>query len=195
MFKGVKKMVVADNLLYVLDTEVSFRIPPVDTVSNTIEWLLHNGKFIWQDTLSLWDLHFLVVIHCWPDLAIRDFELITECGSASMVSWVSLSYIAAVHNILNDVYQNKLNLSQPRQGKHEDNSVNKARHQSGKCMKNQIMLISLTKAAWEVHLLHSLKKFLLISLRSIFCKSDVCRQWVFAILWTSPLCPVLSKQN
>lgn len=37
MFKGVKKMVVVDNLLYVLDTEVSFMIPPVDTVSNTIE--------------------------------------------------------------------------------------------------------------------------------------------------------------
>lgn len=108
MFKGVKKMVVVDNLLYVLDTEVSFMIPPVDTVSNTTEWLLH--KFIWQDTLSLWDLHFLVVIHCWPDLTIHDFELITECGSASMVSWVSLSYISAVHNILNDVYQNKLNL-------------------------------------------------------------------------------------
>lgn len=37
MFKGVKKMVVVDNLLYVLDTEVSFMIPPVDTVSNNIE--------------------------------------------------------------------------------------------------------------------------------------------------------------
>lgn len=44
MFKGVKKMVVVDNLLYVLDTEVSSMIPPVDTVSNTIESLLH--KFI-----------------------------------------------------------------------------------------------------------------------------------------------------
>lgn len=41
MFKGVKKMVVVDNLLYVLDTEVSSMIPPVDTVSNTIESLLH----------------------------------------------------------------------------------------------------------------------------------------------------------
>ncbi|XP_056888450.1 kinetochore-associated protein 1 [Takifugu flavidus] len=59
LIPGVKKMVVVDNLLYVLDTE---------------------------DTLSLWDLHFLVVIHCWPDLTIHDFELITECGSASMVS-------------------------------------------------------------------------------------------------------------
>uniref|UniRef100_A0A7N8X7R8 Kinetochore associated 1 n=1 Tax=Mastacembelus armatus TaxID=205130 RepID=A0A7N8X7R8_9TELE len=55
---GVKKMVVVENLLYILDTE---------------------------DVLSLWDLHFLVMIHCWPDLPINDFELTTECSSASMV--------------------------------------------------------------------------------------------------------------
>uniref|UniRef100_A0A8C9YCM8 Kinetochore associated 1 n=1 Tax=Sander lucioperca TaxID=283035 RepID=A0A8C9YCM8_SANLU len=41
-----------------------------------------------QDALSLWDLHFLVMIHCWQDLAIHDFELTTECGSASMVAYV-----------------------------------------------------------------------------------------------------------
>eukprot|EP00064_Thunnus_orientalis_P013396 superscaffoldBa00002172_g13435 len=59
LIPGVKKMVVVENLLYILDTE---------------------------DVLSLWDLHFLVMIHCWPDLAIHDFELTTECGSASMVA-------------------------------------------------------------------------------------------------------------
>lgn len=84
MFKGVKKMVVVENLLYVLDTEVSFIIPPVDPVSDTVEWVLY--EVIWQDILSLWDLHFLVMIHCWPDLSILDFELITECGSASMAA-------------------------------------------------------------------------------------------------------------
>lgn len=74
-------MVVVDNLLYVLDTEVSFVFPPVDAVMLLNEFL---HQVIWQDTLSLWDLNFLVMIHCWPDLAIHDFELITECGSASM---------------------------------------------------------------------------------------------------------------
>uniref|UniRef100_A0A3Q3BL23 Kinetochore associated 1 n=1 Tax=Kryptolebias marmoratus TaxID=37003 RepID=A0A3Q3BL23_KRYMA len=39
-----------------------------------------------EDILSLWDLHFLVMIRCWPDLAIHDFELTTECGSASVVA-------------------------------------------------------------------------------------------------------------
>uniref|UniRef100_A0A8C4EAU2 Kinetochore associated 1 n=1 Tax=Dicentrarchus labrax TaxID=13489 RepID=A0A8C4EAU2_DICLA len=43
-----------------------------------------------QDALSLWDLHFLVMIHCWPDLAIHDFELTTECVSASLVAYVSI---------------------------------------------------------------------------------------------------------
>uniref|UniRef100_A0A3Q2TXU1 Kinetochore associated 1 n=1 Tax=Fundulus heteroclitus TaxID=8078 RepID=A0A3Q2TXU1_FUNHE len=42
--------------------------------------------FIFLDVLSVWDLHFLVMIHCWPELAIHDFELTTECGSASMVA-------------------------------------------------------------------------------------------------------------
>lgn len=84
MFEGVKKMAVVENHLYVLDTEVSFVIPPVNAVSDTAEWVLH--QVIWQDILSLWDLHFLVMIHCWPDLTIHDFELITECGSGSMVA-------------------------------------------------------------------------------------------------------------
>uniref|UniRef100_A0A7N5ZWT1 Kinetochore associated 1 n=1 Tax=Anabas testudineus TaxID=64144 RepID=A0A7N5ZWT1_ANATE len=57
------RMVVMENLLYILDTE---------------------------DVLSLWDLHFLVMIHCWPDLAIHDFELTTECSSASMILQISL---------------------------------------------------------------------------------------------------------
>ncbi|XP_028269515.1 kinetochore-associated protein 1 [Parambassis ranga] len=59
LIPGVRKMVVVENLLYILDTE---------------------------DVLSLWDLHFLIMIHCWPNLAIDDFELTTECGSASMVA-------------------------------------------------------------------------------------------------------------
>lgn len=37
MFKGVKKMVVVENLLYVLDTEVSVIIPPVDPVMHIIK--------------------------------------------------------------------------------------------------------------------------------------------------------------
>ncbi|XP_068167481.1 kinetochore-associated protein 1 [Antennarius striatus] len=57
LIPGVKKIVVVENLMYILDSE---------------------------DTLSLWDLHFLVMIYGWPDLAIHDFELTTECGSASM---------------------------------------------------------------------------------------------------------------
>lgn len=41
MLKGVKKMVVVDNLLYVLDTEVSIIIPPVDPVLDIVECVLH----------------------------------------------------------------------------------------------------------------------------------------------------------
>ncbi|MEQ2307623.1 hypothetical protein AMECASPLE_020196, partial [Ameca splendens] len=59
LIPGVRKMVVMEKLLCILDSE---------------------------DILSVWDLHFLVMIHCWPQLAIHDFELTTECGSASMVS-------------------------------------------------------------------------------------------------------------
>ncbi|XP_029367133.1 kinetochore-associated protein 1 isoform X2 [Echeneis naucrates] len=59
LIPGVRKMVVVENLLYVLDTE---------------------------DVLSLWDLNFLIMVHCYPDFSIHDFELTTECGSASMVA-------------------------------------------------------------------------------------------------------------
>ncbi|XP_074526957.1 kinetochore-associated protein 1 [Halichoeres trimaculatus] len=59
LITGVKKMVAVENLLYILDNE---------------------------DILSAWDLHFLVMIHCWPDLSIHDFELTTECGSASVMN-------------------------------------------------------------------------------------------------------------
>lgn len=59
LIPGVRKMVVVENLVYILDTE---------------------------DFLSLWDLNVFVMIHCWPDLSIHDFELTTECGSALMVS-------------------------------------------------------------------------------------------------------------
>lgn len=57
LIPGVRKMVIVENLVYILDTE---------------------------DVLSLWDLHLLVMIHCWPQFAIHDFELTTECGSTSM---------------------------------------------------------------------------------------------------------------
>ncbi|XP_036954379.1 kinetochore-associated protein 1 [Acanthopagrus latus] len=66
LIPGVRKMVVVENLLYILDTE---------------------------DTLSLWDVHFLVMIHCWPDVAIHDFELLTECGSASIQDKGSIKMI------------------------------------------------------------------------------------------------------
>ncbi|KAF7661602.1 hypothetical protein LDENG_00258100 [Lucifuga dentata] len=59
LIPGVRKMMVVENLMYILDTE---------------------------DVLSLWDLHFLVMIHCWPDLAVHNFQLMAECGSASMVA-------------------------------------------------------------------------------------------------------------
>uniref|UniRef100_A0A3Q1C0R7 RZZ complex subunit KNTC1/ROD C-terminal domain-containing protein n=1 Tax=Amphiprion ocellaris TaxID=80972 RepID=A0A3Q1C0R7_AMPOC len=68
-FTGVRKMVVVDNLLYILDTE---------------------------DILSLWDLHFLVMVHCWPDLSIHDFELTTECGSASMVAYDTIYLVEGI---------------------------------------------------------------------------------------------------
>uniref|UniRef100_A0A6Q2Z0M1 Kinetochore associated 1 n=1 Tax=Esox lucius TaxID=8010 RepID=A0A6Q2Z0M1_ESOLU len=41
-----------------------------------------------KNVLSLWDLHFLVMVYCWPDLFIHDFLLITECESASMATYV-----------------------------------------------------------------------------------------------------------
>ncbi|KAM3867492.1 kinetochore-associated protein 1 [Diretmus argenteus] len=59
LISGVRKILVVENLMYILDTE---------------------------DVLSLWDLHFLVMICCWPDLAIHDFQLTTECDSAYMAA-------------------------------------------------------------------------------------------------------------
>ncbi|XP_024131370.1 kinetochore-associated protein 1 [Oryzias melastigma] len=53
LIPGVRRMEVVENLLYILDTE---------------------------DVLSVWDLHILVLVHSWPDLAIQDFELTSECG-------------------------------------------------------------------------------------------------------------------
>uniref|UniRef100_A0A3Q3FET0 Kinetochore associated 1 n=1 Tax=Labrus bergylta TaxID=56723 RepID=A0A3Q3FET0_9LABR len=50
-----------------------------------------------KDTLSLWDLHFLVMIHCWPDLVVHDFELTTECDSASM--YVSVFMIFQINSL------------------------------------------------------------------------------------------------
>uniref|UniRef100_A0A8K9XYX7 Kinetochore associated 1 n=1 Tax=Oncorhynchus mykiss TaxID=8022 RepID=A0A8K9XYX7_ONCMY len=61
---GVRKILVVDNLMYVLSTE---------------------------NILSLWDLHFLVMVCCWPDLSIHDFLLITECDSASIATYVFTS--------------------------------------------------------------------------------------------------------
>ncbi|XP_024909034.1 kinetochore-associated protein 1 isoform X2 [Cynoglossus semilaevis] len=67
LIPGVRKMVVAENLLYVLDTE---------------------------DVLSLWDMHLLVMIACWPDMAIHDFVLATECGSTSRQDTGNMKMIA-----------------------------------------------------------------------------------------------------
>ncbi|XP_061758400.1 kinetochore-associated protein 1 [Nerophis ophidion] len=58
LIPGVEKMVVVENRVYILDT---------------------------QEVLSLWELHFLVMVHTWPNVAVLDFELTTECGSAALV--------------------------------------------------------------------------------------------------------------
>ncbi|CAL8347314.1 unnamed protein product [Lota lota] len=56
---GIRKMVVVENQMYILDTE---------------------------DVLSLWDLHFLVMIWFLPDNAIQDFLLTTGCDSTPMTA-------------------------------------------------------------------------------------------------------------
>ncbi|XP_029017996.1 kinetochore-associated protein 1 isoform X2 [Betta splendens] len=68
LIPGVRKIVVMENFLFILSTE---------------------------DVLSLWDLHFLVMVHSWPALSIHDFELSTECASASMVTqdWSGMKII------------------------------------------------------------------------------------------------------
>uniref|UniRef100_A0A8D3CAN9 Kinetochore associated 1 n=1 Tax=Scophthalmus maximus TaxID=52904 RepID=A0A8D3CAN9_SCOMX len=63
---------------------------------STVFEVLLNIFLCLQDVLSLWDLHFLVMIHCWPDLAIHDFELTTECGSASMVSLLLIQFLPSM---------------------------------------------------------------------------------------------------
>uniref|UniRef100_A0A3B3YVA8 Uncharacterized protein n=1 Tax=Poecilia mexicana TaxID=48701 RepID=A0A3B3YVA8_9TELE len=40
--------------------------------------------------LIVWDLHFLVMTRCWPELAIHDFELTTECVCRNKVVQLSL---------------------------------------------------------------------------------------------------------
>uniref|UniRef100_A0A8C7D1B4 Kinetochore associated 1 n=1 Tax=Oncorhynchus kisutch TaxID=8019 RepID=A0A8C7D1B4_ONCKI len=69
---GVRKILVVDNLMYVLSTE---------------------------NILSLWDLHFLVMVCCWPDLSIHDFLLITECDSASIATYVFTSMSLQVRSL------------------------------------------------------------------------------------------------
>ncbi|XP_030225552.1 kinetochore-associated protein 1 [Gadus morhua] len=56
---GIKKMVVAQNQIYIQDTE---------------------------DVLSLWDLHFLVMIWFSPDDPIQDFLLSTGCDSTPLTA-------------------------------------------------------------------------------------------------------------
>ncbi|XP_062307937.1 kinetochore-associated protein 1 [Osmerus eperlanus] len=57
LIPGIRKMLVVDSLLYVLDVE---------------------------SVLSLWDVQYLVMVCCWPAVSIQDFLLITECDSASI---------------------------------------------------------------------------------------------------------------
>uniref|UniRef100_A0A8C7PUM4 Kinetochore associated 1 n=1 Tax=Oncorhynchus mykiss TaxID=8022 RepID=A0A8C7PUM4_ONCMY len=47
----------------------------------------------------LWDLHFLVMVCCWPDLSIHDFLLITECDSASIATYVFTSMSLQVRSL------------------------------------------------------------------------------------------------
>ncbi|XP_061622950.1 kinetochore-associated protein 1 isoform X2 [Phyllopteryx taeniolatus] len=57
LISGVKKMVVMGNFVYILDT---------------------------VEVLSLWEVHFMIMVHVWPNVSLLDFELITECGSAAL---------------------------------------------------------------------------------------------------------------
>ncbi|XP_057687174.1 kinetochore-associated protein 1 [Corythoichthys intestinalis] len=58
LIAGVKKMVVVGNLVYVLDTE---------------------------ELLSVWEVHLMVMVGLWPNVALADFELITECDSVDQL--------------------------------------------------------------------------------------------------------------
>ncbi|KAL0979386.1 hypothetical protein UPYG_G00184390 [Umbra pygmaea] len=64
LISGVRKILVVENLMYLLSAD---------------------------NVLSLWDLHFLVMVYCWPDQSIHDFLLITECDTASMAKQESSS--------------------------------------------------------------------------------------------------------
>ncbi|MBN3296609.1 KNTC1 protein, partial [Amia calva] len=57
LLAGVKKSQTVDNLMFVLDDE---------------------------NVLTMWDVHSLVMVWCWPSLSIQDFLLTTEGDSASM---------------------------------------------------------------------------------------------------------------
>lgn len=138
--KGVRKMVVMENLLYVLDTEVCLTVSHTNACVHTRSQRFH--VYIWitlyfhlsQDVLSLWDPHFLVMTHCWPEIAIHDFEFTSECGSTSMAAYVSVSctvwmliYMKSAVLPLNNVECVNKCVLQPRQGKLEDDCIDKAR--------------------------------------------------------------------
>lgn len=92
-------MVVVENLVYILDTEVSSMASPL-SVSYVIHVNVESFTYKYgfscvvsfvlylQDVLSVWDLQLFVMTHCWPHFAIHDFELTTEFGSTFMVPYV-----------------------------------------------------------------------------------------------------------
>ncbi|KAM9102419.1 kinetochore-associated protein 1 isoform 3-T5 [Sarcophilus harrisii] len=70
MIKGVKKIQLIDNLLFILDT---------------------------ANVLSLWDIYTLIPIWNWPSTCFEDFILTTEADSSSSVTWqgiINLKLIA-----------------------------------------------------------------------------------------------------
>ncbi|XP_074061606.1 kinetochore-associated protein 1 isoform X2 [Macrotis lagotis] len=70
MIKGVKKIQLTDNLLFILDT---------------------------ANVLSLWDVYTLIPVWNWPSTYFEDFILTTEADSSSSVTWqdnINLKLIA-----------------------------------------------------------------------------------------------------
>ncbi|XP_007489958.2 kinetochore-associated protein 1 isoform X1 [Monodelphis domestica] len=70
MIKGAKKIQLADNLLFILDT---------------------------MNVLSLWDIYTLIPVWNWPCTHFEDFILTTEADSSSSVTWegvINLKLIA-----------------------------------------------------------------------------------------------------
>ncbi|XP_043831061.1 kinetochore-associated protein 1 [Dromiciops gliroides] len=70
MIKGVKKVQLTDNLLFILDT---------------------------ANVLSLWDIYTLIPVWNWPSTCFEDFILTTEADSSSSVTWqdaINLKLIA-----------------------------------------------------------------------------------------------------